>query len=62
MKKLRTLLVIFSLSFALLLFFACDGPTPDGGEGEGDGGETFEPGDPYLPSYGDNIVDYDTLA
>lgn len=61
MKKL--LWVLFSLSFALLLFFACDDPTPDGGDGgdSGDGGEIVEQGDSYLPTYGDNIVDYDAL-
>ena len=64
MKKLRTFLVLCSLVFAISMFFACDdGQTPDNGDGTGGetGGETFEPGDPYLPTYGDNIVDYDSL-
>ena len=52
MKK--TLLSFLALALSLSLFVACNDEEPDG--------DTFTPGDPYLSSYGDNVVDYDALS
>ena len=53
MKKLRALLLMLAIVCSLFLCVACNGD-PDGEKTEG--------GDPYLDSYGENIVDYDALS
>ena len=53
MKKLRALLLVLIITCSLFLCIACDGD-PDG--------EKDASGDPYLESYGENIVDYDALS
>ena len=53
MKKLRALLLVLIITCSLFLCVACNGDSDDG-KNEG--------GDPYLDSYGENIVDYDALS
>ena len=52
MKKLRALLLVLAIVCSLFLCAACNGEPDDGETG----------GDPYLESYGENIVDYDALS
>ncbi len=54
MKNLRNFFLLLALVLSLSLLVACNDEEPDG--------DTFTPGDPYLSSYGDNVVDYDALS
>lgn len=57
MKKARFLFILLMLAFSFFLLFSCKGkeeePIPAG---------DALTGDPYLSSYGDNVVDYDALS
>ena len=60
MKKTRAFLLFLILALSLSTLFACNKPEPEPDES---GEIEFEPkGDPYLSTYGDNIVDYDALS
>ena len=54
MKKARFLFILLMLAFSFFLLFSCkEEPIPAG---------DALTGDPYLSSYGDNVVDYDALS
>ena len=60
---MRKTCFFLSLLLSLAILTACDGgethPSPDDGEN----GEIVDNGDStVIPSYGENIVDYDSLA
>lgn len=63
MKRILPLLALTLLLSLSLLFTACNDDPPQDGpatDGETNGGESENPS--HLPEYGDNVVDFDTIA
>lgn len=63
MKRILPLLILSVLLSFCLLFTACDDEVPvenPSVDGETDGGENGDTS--HLPEFGDNVVDFDTIA